>query len=104
MGLEFRSASGGPADALTVSTVASIIFDTRWCYCLHRLFRLLSAAMLQHCLAFTYCRALLLLLLLLQLFCSSNCDVCICCLASLYWLDSRQAVSVVSRLWAQGNA
>ena len=34
MGLEFRSASGGPADALTVSTVASIIFDTRCCHCL----------------------------------------------------------------------
>ena len=60
--------------------------------------------MLQHCLTFTYCRALLLLLLLLQLLCSSNCDVCICCLASLYCLGSQQAVSVVSRLWAQGNA
>ena len=29
MGLNFRAASGGPADPLTVSTVASIIFDTR---------------------------------------------------------------------------
>ena len=29
MGLDFRSASGGPPDPLTVSTVASIIFDTR---------------------------------------------------------------------------
>ena len=29
MGLDFRAASGGPADPLTISTVASIIFDTR---------------------------------------------------------------------------
>ena len=29
MGLDFRAASGGPADPLTVSTVASIIFDMK---------------------------------------------------------------------------